>query len=74
MIRRFKSLSSATRIDRPSSRSVGISGVARPTIGPSSVSWNVLPGPSNPGLRTATVPPIISARRRLITSPSPVPP
>ena len=38
------------------------------------VTWNVLPSPGTPSLSTQIVPPISSASRRLIASPSPVPP
>ena len=40
----------------------------------SNVTWNVLPSPATPVLVAHAVPSISSARRRLIASPSPVPP
>ena len=45
------------------------------SVTPHSIAtWNVLPSPGTPSLSTHIVPPMSSASRLLIASPSPVPP
>jgi hypothetical protein len=73
--RRFVSLSSTTSARRPSNDPSLRSAVGVMSVAPvRTVTWNVLPLPGTPALSTQTVPPMSSASRRLIASPSPVPP
>ena len=72
---RFVSLSSTTSARRPRNDPSRLSAVGVISVTPASiVTWNVLPRPGTPSLSTHTVPPMSSARRRLMASPSPVPP
>ena len=73
--RRFVSLSSTTSARRPSNDPSRRSAVGVMSVVPArNVMWNVLPSPGTPVLVAQAVPPISSARRRLIARPSPVPP
>ena len=76
MIRRFVALSSTTRIRQPRMLRSGVGGGASGSV--VAVAGrrrrNVLPSPAMPLLVAVSVPPIDSARRRLIARPRPVPP
>ena len=72
--RRFVALSSTMRAPFPSSRCVSKGAPGMSASPAHDRPWNVLPSPATPALSTHIVPPISSASRLLIASPSPVPP